>query len=370
MLKVALVGANGFVGSRIVEMFHLAQLAEISPVVRSFASLAPLSKFKLDWQLADARDQEALTKAFQGCDTVIHCVSGDSPIIINSVAPVYLAAEAAGVRRTVYLSSAAVHGQAPEVGTDETSRLSKNQAIPYNNAKVKAEEILLSLRAKGKGEVVILRPGIVYGPRSNRWIKLIADELLQGKAYLIDDGRGICNSIYVDNLIRSIYLVLTSESKEIDGQTFLVGDNETVTWFDFYATLSSALGVDPMNIPHVTMPEFKRTWIDLLKDVRASRSVQKILPYVPERFKSKARASLLVDTQSKFVVSDQDGRTLIQKPTVSFEMALLQTCSYKLPHDKAAKLLKYQPVYSFDEGMQRSIGWLSFAGYSVSQQSR
>ncbi len=66
MLKVALVGANGFVGSRIVEMFHLGELAEIKPVVRSYSSLARLSKFKLDWQIADARDREALTKGLPG----------------------------------------------------------------------------------------------------------------------------------------------------------------------------------------------------------------------------------------------------------------------------------------------------------------
>ncbi len=176
---------------------------------------------------------------------VIHCVSGDSPIIVSSVAPVYLAAEAAGVRRMIYLSSAVVHGQAPAVGTDETSKLEKKQVIPYNRAKIKAEQTLLKLSAKGNVEVVILRPGIVYGPRSTRWITAIADELLQGKAYFINDGKGICNCIYVDNLVHAIYLCLLAQAKTIDRQAFLLGDQELVTWFDFYAQLSLALRLKP-----------------------------------------------------------------------------------------------------------------------------
>jgi 2-alkyl-3-oxoalkanoate reductase len=363
MLKVALVGANGFVGSRIVEMFHLGELAEIRPVVRSYSSLSRLSKFKLDWQIADARDQEALTRAFQGCEMVIDCVSGDSPIIVSSVAPIYLAAAAAGVRRMIYLSSAAVHGQAPAVGTDETSKLEKNQLIPYNRAKIKAEETLLKLRAKGNLEVVILRPGIVYGPRSTRWITAIADELLQGKAYFINEGKGICNSIYVDNLVQAIYLCLKAEKKTIDNQAFLLADQELVTWFDFYAQIALALRLKPARIPHLVKPEFHRTWRDWVQDLRASTAVQKILPCIPQAVKNMLRTKLLARDQVNSAVLDP---SLVQEPVVSLEMALLQSCAYKLPHDKARELLGYQPLYSFSEGMQRSMGWLSFIGYPVS----
>ncbi len=65
-------------------------------------------------------------------------------------------------------------------------------------------------------------------------------------------------------------------------------------------------------------------------------------------------------------VADFSDHSLTKAPVVSLEMALLQSCAYKLPHDKARELLGYQPLYSFSEGMQRSIGWLSFVGYPVS----
>jgi hypothetical protein len=46
-------------------------------------------------------------------------------------------------------------------------------------------------------------------------------------------------------------------------------------------------------------------------------------------------------------------------------MELLHRCQYKLPHDKAARMLGYAPVVSFEEACRRTIGWLAFAGYPV-----
>jgi nucleoside-diphosphate-sugar epimerase len=225
----AVLGASGFIGSRIVEMFHLGGLAEVRPVARSMGSLARMSRFNLDWRLADALDEEALRAAFAGCETVIHAIAGDLATIRDSVTPVYRAAGDAGVRRLVYLSSASVHGQAPHLGTDEETPVSRRQPIAYNSAKAWAERRLLGLRANGSVELVILRPGIVTGPRSI-WQSRFAAELLAGNACWFDDGRAICNSLYVDNLVHAIHLAL--DAAGADGRAFLVGDEETITWAD------------------------------------------------------------------------------------------------------------------------------------------
>jgi len=52
-------------------------------------------------------------------------------------------------------------------------------------------------------------------------------------------------------------------------------------------------------------------------------------------------------------------------PVVSEEITQLQLCSVRLPCTKAERILGYQPKMSFAEGMQRSIGWLKFAGYPI-----
>src|SRR5436853_7812411 len=116
-MKIALLGASGFIGSRIVELFHLEGWCEVKAVVRQFSSLARLARFDLAWQLADATSLQQLTAAFEGCEAVIHAIGGDAQVILETIAPVYRAAAAAKVRRIVYLSTASVHGQAPLPGT-------------------------------------------------------------------------------------------------------------------------------------------------------------------------------------------------------------------------------------------------------------
>jgi nucleoside-diphosphate-sugar epimerase len=368
MFNVAILGASGFVGTRAVEMLYLGGYCKVRPIVRSFSSLARIARFDLDWRIADARDQDALAKAFAGCDAVIHSVAGDSPIIIDSIEPVYLAAQAANVRRLVYLSTASVHGQAPAPGVDETSPLSEHQPIAYNNAKVKAEKKLISLHQNGAVQVVILRPGIVTGPRSPRWLVAVADDLLAGKAYLIDNGAGICNSIYVDNLVHGIYLSLIADAGVTDGQVFLLGDQEKVTWLDVYTHIAKGLGIDPETIPRVPLPHFKRSLVDVLRAIRASRPVQAVLPLIPNKVKLITKTAIKEAGQSDGAA---DGKSMIARAvtfSITQEMALLQSCHYKLPFFKAERMLGYRPPVSFEEGMRRSVAWLAFADYPVVEQ--
>jgi nucleoside-diphosphate-sugar epimerase len=266
------------------------------------------------------------------------------------------------VRRLVYLSTASVHGQAPLSGTDESSPLSNHQLLPYNNAKVQAERQLLRLRDRGSVELVMLRPGIVFGPRS-QWTAGLAHDLLRGTACLVNEGKGICNSIYIDNLVHAIHLAMTSPSA--DRQAFLVGDQEQITWADFYRPIAESLGLDLAHIPHVAPSEFVAPhWHDRLEAIRTSGSAQAFLSYFPLQWRHAAFLALSALKDLRLPLSPW-AIPLSQKPVVTYEMTLLQQCQYKLPFEKAQRILGYRPVVSFAEACRRSIGWLAFAGYPV-----
>lgn len=362
MIKVAVLGANGFVGGRTVEMLHLKGLAEVRPVARNVAGLARLARFDLDGRIVDARDQTALRSALAGCDVVIHAVAGDPEVILGTLAPVYQAAQAAGVRRLIYLSTATVHGQAPEVGTSEESPLNDRQPLAYNNAKVQAEQKLLALRERGEVEVVLLRPGIVFGPRSS-WIADFAAALLAGTAYLIDRGRGICNSIYVDNLVHAIHLAMTVPAA--DGEAFLLGDEEVVTWADLYRPVATALGYDLYQLPEAPIPDFTPGWRDRVKIVHQSKPVQAVMSLFPRPLRQAAfdtLVALLARPASPWALPNPP------QPLVTQEMALLYRCRYKVPFTKAGKQLGYRPIVPFAEGCRRTVGWLAFAGYPAVRQ--
>ena len=357
-MRVAVLGASGFIGNRTVEMLHLGGRAEVRPVVRRVAGMALASRFALDCRLADACDRDALARAFAGCDVVVHAVAGDAQLILDTLAPTFHAARQAGVRRIVYLSTASVHGQAPAPGTDEESPLRDDQTIEYNNAKVRAERRLGELHREGGVELVMLRPGIVLGPRSS-WIGGFADALLAGEACLVDGGRGVCNGIYVDNLVHAIELASTAD---VDGQVFLVADEEQFTWADVYRPVAEALGVALDDVPEAIVPDFsepRRSTADTLRRSPAARLLARMLP-------PPVRATLVAALGGAAQADAADHRWDMPRRrqlTVTQEMALLYRCAYKLPFAKATRFLGYRPIVSFAEASRRTVAWLAFAGY-------
>jgi nucleoside-diphosphate-sugar epimerase len=52
-------------------------------------------------------------------------------------------------------------------------------------------------------------------------------------------------------------------------------------------------------------------------------------------------------------------------PGISPTMAALYQCQYKLPDQKAQKILGYEPIVSFSEACDRTIRWLATQNYPV-----
>jgi nucleoside-diphosphate-sugar epimerase len=355
---VAIIGANGFIGTRLVELFHLGGRHTVVPVVRRAASLALPARFNLDWRIADALDPAALAAALAGCDAVVHTALGDPRQIAAMPAVLCTAAAAAGVRRLVYLSSAAVHGQAPKPGTTEDSPLHSRHSLDYNNAKVRAERAFFRHCARAGLDGFALRPGVVFGPRS-RWIADLATDLRAHRAWLLDDGAGICNSLYVDNLVAAVDRALTAPADAAGA--YFVGDDERVTWLDFYQPVARSLGLDPAAIHRLsTAPVFARTTQERISRLVAGRTVQTVLPAVPARWKILTKR--LVATLAPAAPSP-DSWSLAGQPTprLTEELTLLQQCRWRLPSDRARARLRYQPGVDFPTAIQRSLAWLAFA---------
>lgn len=361
-MRVALLGANGFVGIRAVERW-LAQGLDVRPVVRGYPSLARLSRWELDCRVADARDEAALREAFQGCEVVVHAVAGNADVVEGTAAPALRAAHSAGVRRMVYISSASVHGQNPAPGTNEDSPLSDRQWSWYNNAKVRAERSLAKARKGGSAEVVVLRPGIVWGPRA-RWATGFFEAVRAGRAVVVEGGRGVMNSVFVDNLLHAVELAWSSPGA--DGRAYLVQDDEKVTWRDFYGPLLHAAGGCWDDVWDVPVPEARaRGFAEKVEALRGSKAAQSMLPLIPARLKRVGKAMLgAVPEPAKPNLFALPGGGA---PGLAEEMAHLYRCSYRLPDDRIRRELGYSAEVSFSDGMRITLDWMRAAGYPVEE---
>jgi 2-alkyl-3-oxoalkanoate reductase len=367
MLTIGILGASGFIGSRMVELLHAEPTVTVRPIVRNPASLASWAGLALDGRVAHALDASALQQAFQGCEVIVHSVTGNPGLIRGSVDATYQAAQRAGVRRIIYLSSMCVHGQAPAPGTHEATPLTKPQPFPYNSAKIDAERSLLAQRSSGSVEVVIFRPGIVFGPRSPRVVE-VATELLNGTAYLVNGGKGICNTTYVDNLVHAVKLAI--QCKTADNQAFFIGEPEPTTWADFYHTLATGLGIHPAEIATVApvAPPSTSLKQKLVEPVRDSVLVQTLLASISDSLKQSIKETVSqnkthsLPTAQQLAVAPQT--TTKPERVVTYELSLLHQSPYKLPYDKACQILGYEPILSLPQAYQRTIAWLISAGYT------
>jgi nucleoside-diphosphate-sugar epimerase len=354
VLRVAVVGANGFVGSRLVEQWHLEGRSEIIPIVRRPEAAASALRLALDCRVADALDERGLARAFAGCDAVVHAAAGARRLVTQSPARVARAAAEAGAGSVIYVSSMAVHGWDARAGTDEASPLPRRHPMPYNGWKSRGEWALRRACRDTGVRFVILRPGIVYGPRS-RWIAGFARAVADGTAYVVAGGRGVCNGIYVDNLVHAVGLAL--EHEEAAGETFLVADDDALTWRMLYEPVCRALGSSWEAVADLAPRAPRPTRGERLRALRDDPAARVVLDRVPRPARTAIR---------RFAVRHPGEEPLQDAARVpALETAILQTCGYRFPTAKARRMLGFAPPVAFDEACRRTVAWLRFAGSPV-----
>ena len=359
MGSIAVIGAAGFVGSRLIESFILNGFKDFYSVLRSHRSLGRLSRFgsAANIKIADAENEAALLPAIRDCSIVVNLISGNPAGIIKSTKAIYNSCVTTGVKRFIHLSSAAVYGrvESPEIPDD--SPPIKNHWMPYASAKASAELFLRSVLTSSPPEITILRPGIVWGPRS-RWSINAALDLINHAAYLVGDGSGVCNTIYVDNLISCI---LTCSNHRTSASGFFnVSDDEFVTWRDFYGSLARYLSYDMSNIPSVPADRFRPSLKGRLDDIMLSSIYNKLKTHIPVETRALIKHWLMNRLVKDAV--DMETKKNRRHIDVTREMWNLQTTKFKLSNSKFAKHFNYRPHFSFAHGSEMTMHWLSFLG--------
>lgn len=169
MTRLVVTGAGGFVGARVLR--RVRHEHRDAPV-RLLVHRRPVAAGPDPWVVqhrGDVADPRTLHGLCDGADVLLHCASqiggpAEACEAVNARGTAALVAEAlrAGVRRIVYLSTAAVYGRGPFRRTlpEDTRR---NPASVTSRTRMAAEDAVL--QAGG----VVLRPYLVLGP-GDRWV--------------------------------------------------------------------------------------------------------------------------------------------------------------------------------------------------------
>ncbi|MDI6756630.1 MAG: NAD-dependent epimerase/dehydratase family protein [Endomicrobiia bacterium] len=171
-MKVFVTGATGFIGRNLIAEL-LAEGFEVRALVRKSAHGLPDA---VETVTGDILDTESLKKSAAGCDVLYHLAAliDFSPPRLPELLKINRggarsaldAARAAGVGRTVVVSSACTFGlsKKPSDIRDESSRPSAGEIKrnPYMESKLASEAEAASAVARGQ-DVVVVNPTTVYG---------------------------------------------------------------------------------------------------------------------------------------------------------------------------------------------------------------
>jgi NAD dependent epimerase/dehydratase len=197
--KVLVTGADGFIGSHLVE-----RLLEEGCAVRAFVyynsfnswgwlDSLPESKLQaLDIFAGDIRDPHGVETALGGCDVVFHLAaliaipfsyhSPDSYVDTNikGTLNVLQAGKKLGVEKLLVTSTSEVYGTAQYVPIDEKHPLQGQS--PYSATKIGADRLAEAFHRSFDLPVVTVRPFNTYGPRQSARavIPTIISQLLAG----------------------------------------------------------------------------------------------------------------------------------------------------------------------------------------------
>ncbi|MBI3690016.1 MAG: NAD(P)-dependent oxidoreductase, partial [Mycolicibacterium aromaticivorans] len=253
MRRIALIGAGGYVGARLIEKSVLLGEPSLVPIVRSWRSQGRLARYGVRTVQGDANDAASMVPHLEGCGMAVNLTMGDNASMVDNAQAIHEACRRAGVPLLVHMSSAEIFGRAEAADLKENSAPTTRHWMEYGRAKA-ATESWLRTQFNGPVKVVILRPGLIWGPGSG-WLVQPAQSLIDGTAYVFNDGRGICNLIHVDNLIRHVEELARAE--QVESAIFNVSDVETLTWMDYYAAVAQQLGIDSSTIRKLPESAFR-----------------------------------------------------------------------------------------------------------------
>jgi nucleoside-diphosphate-sugar epimerase len=326
--NVLVTGASGFTGS------HLARLLvqsghRVRALVRESSALDLLEDEagrEVERFEGDLADERSLRKAASGVERIFHLAAvyreaklPDSyyrEVNVEGTRRLAEAAVAEGGIPFLYCSTCGVHGEV-EGPADETAPY--NPGDIYQETKVEAEKVVLSLHRERGLPAVILRPVGIYGPGDRRFLKLFRG-IARRRFPLIGSGRVLYHLTHVEDVARGF--LAASEANEAAGEAFILAGDRYTTVSELLALIAEKAGV------------------------------------APPRFHWPAAPILLASALSEDLLRPLGIEPPLHRRRLDF---FLKNRAFKI--DKARRLLGWTPKVALEDGIARTLAWYRSAGW-------
>lgn len=200
-MRIFLTGATGFIGSHLVPMLQKAG-HEVIALVRRPQAAAALQKLGVVVVLGDLTDRDSIRRGMQGCDAVIHTAAwykvgvrdkrAAYPTNVDGTRNVLESMRELQIPRAVYTSTLGVNSDTRGLLPDETYRYNGPWVTHYEHTKWQAHfEVAQPMIEQGL-PLVIVQPGLVYGPGDQGPTHDFLVDLLRGRLPMAPQRTAFC----------------------------------------------------------------------------------------------------------------------------------------------------------------------------------
>ncbi|MEA2366684.1 MAG: hypothetical protein QOE69_3125 [Thermoleophilaceae bacterium] len=228
-----MTGGTGFIGSRVVKRLR-DRGDDVVVLARSPDKASGLDAEVVQGDLGDA---DAIRRGVEGCQAVFH-IAADYRVgmpkskreemydaNVRGTERVLDAAAAAGVERIVYVSTVNAFGNTNGRTVDESySRDEGDGFVSYYDETKYAAHKLAADRAAQGAPVVIVQPGLVYGPGDHAIVGELIDQASRGKMPAKAFPELGYNAVFVDDVADGIVL---AHDKGRVGESYVLGGEIT-----------------------------------------------------------------------------------------------------------------------------------------------
>jgi nucleoside-diphosphate-sugar epimerase len=248
-MKVLVTGAGGFLGTHVVERLLAHGYNDIRCLLRDSGKAARLIALAQDYPsvqvemcYGNLRSKATCAQVVEGVSLVVHLAAGlkgaAADLFFDSVVASRNLLESLAARediqpsstRVVLISSFGVYGVASlkrGARVDENTPLEPRPELRdiYSFSKLRQEQLFWEFKEKHGFELVVLRPGVIYGPGGGAFSNRVG--LQVGPVYFHLGGSNLLPLSYVANCAEAI--VFAAGHPDSAGQAFNVHDDDLPT---------------------------------------------------------------------------------------------------------------------------------------------
>ena len=259
-MRAVITGGTGFLGSHLINQL-IKKGYDIACLSRGTTDTSYIESIGVTIIQANITDRENIEKNIKEGDVVFHIAAilgaaktsaeKYNEINIKGTINVLESAIKKKARSFIFISSFTAMGP---VGSIEKPMNENTPCHPdslYGESKLEAEKMIHEI-AKGKIPCVILRPPIIYGPRTNSLSAafMLFNNMRKKTFVIIGNTKNYFSICYVKNLAAA--MIYFAEKHRTGIHTYLISDDQSVRLEDILMHLRKGFGINEriIHIPY------------------------------------------------------------------------------------------------------------------------